>query len=53
MKQKLGNLIFIVLVVLTVAVWIVFPPASAGVDVIFIVPFHAAQMGGTVLRRVG
>ncbi len=32
MKQKLGNLIFIVLVVLTILVWIVFPPASDGVE---------------------
>ena len=32
MKQKLGNLIFIILVVLTVAVWLVFPPAKDGVE---------------------
>ena len=32
MKQKLGNLIFIVLVALTVMIWLIFPPASAGVE---------------------
>jgi predicted ferric reductase len=30
MKQKLGNLTFIVLVVLTVVVWLVFPPINDG-----------------------
>ena len=32
MKQKSGNLIFILLVVLTIAVWLVFPPARDGVE---------------------
>ena len=32
MKQKPGNLIFIVLVALTVVVWLVFPPAKEGVE---------------------
>ncbi len=32
MKQKLGNLIFIVLVILTIAIWLVFPPARDGVE---------------------
>lgn len=32
MKQKLGNLIFIIFVILTIAVWLVFPPAKDGVE---------------------
>ncbi|MBE0672684.1 MAG: ferric reductase-like transmembrane domain-containing protein [Anaerolineales bacterium] len=32
MKQRLGNLVFVLLVVLTVLVWIVFPPAKDGVE---------------------
>lgn len=32
MKKKLGNLIIIVLVILTIAVWLVFPPARDGVE---------------------
>ncbi|MBI5822716.1 MAG: ferredoxin reductase family protein [Chloroflexi bacterium] len=32
MKHKLGNLAFIVLVVLTIVVWSVFPPERAGVE---------------------
>ncbi len=32
MKQKLGNVTFIVLVVLTVMIWLVFPPARDGVE---------------------
>lgn len=32
MKKNFGNLIFIVLVILTVVVWLAFPPASEGVE---------------------
>jgi len=48
MKQKLGNLIFIVLVVLTVVIWLVFPPARN--DMGNYARYHAGMiLGSTVI----
>ena len=32
MKRNLGNIIFTILVLLTIVVWVVFPPHSEGVE---------------------
>lgn len=46
MKRNLGNIVMIALVVLTVLVWIVFPPASEGVE------NYARAYAGEVLGSV-
>ena len=47
MKQKLGNITFIVLVVLTIAVWLALPPEKEGVENYF--RYHAGMMIGSVV----
>ncbi|MCQ3936708.1 MAG: hypothetical protein DPW18_06635 [Chloroflexi bacterium] len=47
MKHKLGNIVFIVLVLVTIGVWLVFPPESEGVENYF--RYHAGMMLGSVV----
>ncbi|NOH00920.1 MAG: hypothetical protein HND47_02550 [Chloroflexi bacterium] len=47
MKHKLGNIVFIVLVLVTIGVWLVFPPESEGVENYF--RYHAGMIFGSVV----
>ncbi|MBL8061587.1 MAG: ferric reductase-like transmembrane domain-containing protein [Anaerolineales bacterium] len=47
MKRNLGNIVFIVLVVLTITVWLVFPPENDGVE--NYARYHAGMTMGSVV----
>lgn len=47
MKSKLGNIAFIVLVIITIAIWLIFPPQAEGVNHYF--RYHVGMIFGSVV----